>query len=429
MSEVAVAEQKVVDPAVSKRVAERMTKSRVRFLLNKPFYGTLAARLRLKEANWMPTAATDGKHLMYNAEFVDRLSDEELDFLIAHEVLHCVYDHMGARGDRNPQVYNAACDYNINLTLVENNIGKIIGKDKLDGGEPCYDTKYRGMNSFEIYDELMKDVQQYTVNPDGSITDEDGNKVGQIGSMDEHLEQGSGSDEDGNGGTGANGQFTDGMTPEERKALQDEIKQAVLNAAQAAGAGNVPGDIERMLQELTAPKMDWRDVLRTQLESSLKRDFTFMRPSKRSGEVIFPGMSRDEQLEVTIAVDTSGSISVDMLRDFISEVQGIMDQYQDYEVTVMQFDTGVYGVDKFTADDGRDMSEYDLRGGGGTDFDAVWNYMKDHDMEPDQLVMFTDGYPFGSWGDEDYCDTLFVIHGDPQHRIESPFGVTIHYDN
>lgn len=437
---VAVAEQVTVDPALSKRVAERMTKSRVRFLLNKPFYGTLAARLRLKEITYLPTAATDGKHLYYNPEFVDNLSDEELDFLIAHEVLHCVYDHMGRRGDRHPQVWNAAADYNINQTLVDNNVGKLITAEKLPGfdkslpkeqqGGPCYDPKYRGMNSDEIYDELMKDVKQYTVNPDGSITDEDGNKVGQIGGMDDHLEPGSGDDADGEGGgKNANGQFTDGMTPEERKALQDEIKQAVLNAAQAAGAGNVPGDIERMLNELTAPKMDWRDVLRTQLESSLKRDFTFMRPSKRSGEVIFPGMSRDEQLEVTIAVDTSGSISVDMLRDFISEVQGIMDQYQDYEVTVMQFDTGVYGVDKFTADDGRDMSEYDLRGGGGTDFDAVWNYMKDHDMEPDQLVMFTDGYPFGSWGDEDYCDTLFVIHGDPQHRIESPFGVTIHYDN
>lgn len=436
----AVAEQKVVDPAMTARVKERITKARVRFLLNKPFYGTLAARLRVEEANWLSTAATDGRRLMFNTEFVDRLSDEELDFLIAHEVLHCVYDHMGARGDRHPQVYNAACDYNINLTLVENNIGKLIEADKLPGydkslpkdkqGGPCYDVKYKGMNSYEIYDELMKNVQQYTVQANGDITDGDGNVVGNIGGMDEHLEPGGQGDEDGKGGgKNGNGQFTDGMTPEERKALQDEIKQAVLNAAQAAGAGNIPGDIERMLQELTAPKMDWRDVLRTQLESSLKRDFTFMRPSKRSGEVIFPGMSRDEQLEVTIAVDTSGSISVDMLRDFISEVQGIMDQYQDYEVTVMQFDTGVYGVDKFTADDGRDMSEYDLRGGGGTDFDAVWNYMKEHEMEPDQLVMFTDGYPFGSWGDEDYCDTLFVIHGDPEHRIESPFGVTIHYDN
>ena len=419
----AVAEKVEVCPKMSRTVRERMTKSRVRFLLTKPFYGTLAARLILTETTEMSTAATDGRRLLYNVEFVNRLTDSELDFLIAHEVLHCVYDHMGARGDRDPQVYNAACDYNINLTLVDNKIGTIIGSDKLEGGEPCYDVKYRDMNSFEIYDDLMKGIKQYTLNPDGTITDGDGNIVGNIASMDNHLGAGEG-DEDGND---ANGNPVDGMSADERKSLQDEIKQAVINAAQAAGDG-VPADIKRMISDLTSPKMDWRDVLRTQLESSLKRDFTFMRPSKRSGEVIFPGMSRDEELKVTVAIDTSGSMSTDMLQDFVSEVQGIMDQYQDYEVTIMQFDTGVYGVDVYSADDGRDMNDYQIRGGGGTEFDAVWHYMKDNEMEPDQLIMFTDGYPWGSWGDEDYCDTLFVIHGDTEQRIEAPFGVTIHYD-
>jgi predicted metal-dependent peptidase len=421
----AVAEKLEVCPKMSATVRERMTKSRVRFLLTKPFYGTLAARLILTEANYMPTAATDGRRLLYNVEFVNKLSDSELDFLVAHEVLHCVYDHMGARGDRNPQVYNAACDFNINLTLVDNKIGTIIGSDKLDGGEPCYDTKYRDMGSYEIYEKLMEgyDQKSYTIGPDGTITDQDGNVVGNISGMDVHLEPAQG---DANGND-ANGNPVDGMSPDERKALQDEIKQAVLNAAQSAG-DDVPADIKRMIGELTSPKMDWREVLRSQLESSLKRDFTFMRPSKRSGEVIFPGMSKDEELKVTVAIDTSGSISTEMLRDFVSEIQGIMDQYQDYEVTIMQFDTKVYGVETFTAEGGEDISEYEIRGGGGTDFDAVWNYMKANEMEPDQLVMFTDGYPYGSWGDEDYCDTLFVIHGDPAQRIESPFGITIHYD-
>lgn len=406
-------------------VRERMTKSRVRFLLTKPFYGTLSARLIITAVDWLSTAATDGRRLLYSPEFVNKLSDSELDFLVAHEVLHCVYDHMGMRGDRNPQVWNAACDYNINLTLVDNKIGTIIGSDKLDGGEPCFDVKYRGMSSYEIYDQLMEgyDQKSYTVNADGTITDQDGNVVGNVSGMDVHLEPASGDEN----GLDANGNPVDGMSADERKQLQDEIKQAVINAAQSGG-DDVPDDVKRMIGELTAPKMDWREVLRSQLESSQKRDFTFMRPSKRSGEVIFPGMSKDEELKVTVAIDTSGSISEEMLRDFVSEIQGIMDQYQDYEVTIMQFDTKVYGVETFTADGGEDISEYEIRGGGGTDFDAVWNYMKANEMEPDQLVMFTDGYPFGSWGDPDYCDSLFVIHGDPEQRIESPFGMTIHYD-
>ena len=216
------------------------------------------------------------------------------------------------------------------------------------------------------------------------------------------------------------------MSEEEKKALQDEIKQAVIQAAQSAGP-DVPESVKRMISELIAPRMDWRDVLRTQLESSLRSDFTFMRPSKRSGEVIFPGMNKDEELNVAVFLDTSGSISKDMLRDFLSEVQGIMDQYQSYNIVIAQFDTGVYGVETFTSDDGRTMRDYELVGGGGTDFDVVFKYMEEYGIEPDQMVMFTDGYPWGSWGNADYCDTLFVIHSDKQKSIEAPFGVTIHY--
>ncbi len=183
-----------------------------------------------------------------------------------------------------------------------------------------------------------------------------------------------------------------------------------------------------MINELVAPKMDWRDVLRTQLESSIKSDFTFMRPSKRSGDVIFPGMNRDEELNICVALDTSGSISQDMLRDFLSEVGGIMDQYSSYRIHVLQFDTNVYGAEDFTSDDGRSISEYELVGGGGTDFDVVFSYLAQEDIVPDQLIMFTDGYPWSSWGNPDYCDTLFVVHGDPKQRIQAPWGVTIHYE-
>ena len=386
-----------------KTAEERITQSRVRLLLTKPFFGQLAVRLKIEDASdYLPTAATDGRRFMFNRDFVNSLTDEMLDFLVGHEVLHCVFDHMQARGDRKPMLYNAAADYNINMTLVEQNIGKPITEDKLQGGKICLDWKYSGKNSYEIYDDLLKNQEDAK-------------------GMDVHMNE----IEPGEDGEGE-GQNVE-MSEEEKKMLADEIKQATIQAAQAAGEG-VPDSIKRMISELVAPKMDWREILRTQLESSIKSDFTFMRPSKRSGEVIFPGMNKDEQLDIAVALDTSGSISPVMLRDFLSEVQGIMDQYQSYKVHVFQFDTGVYGADTFTSDDGRSMNEYELKGGGGTDFDVVFNYMEEYSIEPDQLVMFTDGYPWGSWGNADYCDTLFVIHGDKQRRLKSPFGVTVHYE-
>jgi len=394
---------------MQKTSIERITQSRVRLLLTKPFFGQLATRLRLEDASdYLPTAATDGRRFLYNDEFIQKLTDPMVDFLVGHEVLHVVFDHMGARGERDKNVYNAAADYNINMTLVEHQIGEPITSEMLGGGTMCLDWKYRGLNSYEIYDKLIEDGE------------------GQDGGMDIHLEVGDGTaDADGDGE--GKQSITITMSEEERKALADEVKQAVIQAAQSGGP-DVPESVRRMINDLVAPKMDWRDVLRTQLESSLKSDFTFMRPSKRSGQVIFPGMNKDEELNIAVFLDTSGSISMDMLRDFLSEVQGIMDQYQSYRILIAQFDTGVYGAEEFTSDDGRTMNEYELQGGGGTDFDVVFNYMAEVGMEPDQMVMFTDGLPWGSWGNPDYCDTLFVVHGDPQHRIQSPFGVTIHYE-
>jgi len=394
---------------MQKSAVERITQSRVRLLLTKPFFGQLATRLRIEDASsYIPTAATDGRRFLYNIDFINRLSDPELDFLVGHEVLHVVYDHMEARGERDKMVYNAAADYNINMTLVEHHIGEPIKQESLDGGQMCLDWKYRGLNSYEIYDKLIEDG------------------AGQSGGMDVHLEVGDSNDDaDGQGGQGGNQKVQ--MSEEEKKALKDEIKQAVIQAAQSAGP-DVPESVKRMISELISPRMDWRDVLRTQLESSLRSDFTFMRPSKRSGEVIFPGMNKDEELNIAVFLDTSGSISKDMLRDFLSEVQGIMDQYQSYKIHIAQFDTNVYAPDTFTSDDGRSMNEYEITGGGGTDFEVVYNYMAQEGIEPDQMVMFTDGYPWGSWGNPDYCDVLHVIHGDKQRKIEAPFGVTIHYE-
>jgi len=393
---------------MQKTAVERITQSRVRLLLTKPFFGQLATRLRLEDAtSYIPTAATDGKRFLYNVDFINRLSDPELDFLVGHEVLHVVYDHMGARGERKKLIWNAAADFNINMTLVEHHVGEPIKSESLDGGNMCLDWKYRGLNSYEIYDKLIEDG------------------AGEGGGMDVHIELGDGSGDGEGDADGKNVQVT--MSEEERKALQDEVKQAVIQAAQSAGP-DVPEAVRRMISELVSPKMDWRDVLRTQLESSLKNDFTFMRPSKRSGEVLFPGMNKDEELNVAVFLDTSGSISQTMLRDFLSEVQGIMDQYQSYKIHIAQFDTNVYAPETFTSDDGRSMNEYEITGGGGTDFDVVYNYMEQEGIEPDQMVMFTDGYPWGSWGNPDYCDVLHVIHGDAQRKIEAPFGVTIHYE-
>ena len=217
------------------------------------------------------------------------------------------------------------------------------------------------------------------------------------------------------------------VSQEERKKIRDEIKEAMIAAAQSAGAGKVPAGIQRMIKDLTEPKMDWRQLLRMNIQSILKSNFSFTRPNRKSQHsgAILPGMTNDETIDVSVAIDMSGSISDKMAKDFISEIKGIMDEYVDFNLDLWCFYTEVYNYVRFTGDTADDILSYECKGGGGTDFDANWNYMKNEDITPKKFIMFTDGYPCGSWGDEDYCDTLFVIHGN--ETIVPPFGQVAYY--
>jgi predicted metal-dependent peptidase len=173
--------------------------------------------------------------------------------------------------------------------------------------------------------------------------------------------------------------------------------------------------------------MDWRQLLRMNIQSILRSNFSFTRPNRKSQHcgAILPGMINDETVDVSIAIDMSGSISNKQAKDFISEVKGIMDEYVDFKIDIWCFDTNVYNYAQFTGDNASEILEYKVKGGGGTAFEANWEFMKDQQIEPKKFIMFTDGYPCGDWGDENYCDTLFIIHGN--ETIIPPFGQVAYY--
>jgi predicted metal-dependent peptidase len=217
------------------------------------------------------------------------------------------------------------------------------------------------------------------------------------------------------------------MTKEEAQKIRDEIKEAMIQSAAAAGAGKVPAGIQRLIKDMTEPKMNWRDVLRMNIQSLIRNDYSFSRPNRKGWHTgaILPGLKNDETIDVAIGIDMSGSIGDEDAKVFLSEVKGIMDQYEDYRIHLWTFDTSVYNPQVFTQDNGEGLLDYDLQGGGGTDFDANYEFMKENGIEPKKFIMFTDGYPCGSWGDEDYCDTLFIIKGA---NHEAPFGQSVIYD-
>jgi len=404
------------DPDLDKEIREALTTARIGLLLKEPFFGNLATRLTLVNADaWCPTAATDGRRFYYNTEFCKMLSSKNMEFLFGHEVLHVVYDHIGRRNDRDPQLSNIAADYCVNGDLIRYRIGEPI-----DVVPIVYDRKYDDWSYEEVYDDLYENAEKIDI-------DDLLNRV-----LDDHLDQ-DGDSEDGSGDSedGNESGKRPVLSEKERKEIRDEMKEAIMSAAQTAGAGNVPAGVKRMLRELTEPKMNWRDLLDVQIKSTIKSDFSWMKPNRKAWHtgVMLPGMMPDDTIDIVIGIDVSGSISEDMVRDFLSEIKGIMDAYTTFNIKVFCFDTDIYSVKDFTADNLFEINEYEIVGGGGTSFEAVYEYLKENAIEPKKLVMFTDGYPWGSWGDEQYCDVCWIIH---THNLEGaptpPFGAHAYYE-
>ena len=436
--------------ALSDQCRERISDSRSKLVIQYPFFGIIACKLKLVEDNIRcPTAATDGKHFFYNAGFImgvpaeeleeyharvkgqlpditdaqldevgKGLTDKELTFVVIHEIMHCMFEHFIRRNGRDPKKWNRAADYAINQIILRE-MGPNCGKKHLadikvdaDGNYAwLFDKKYDNMCAEEIY-KLLEDEDG-----EGSTLDtHPGPGYGQPG--------GAGGDDDGSD-RGTVGDLFEGSEDE----MADDIKsfrETVRNAAQSAS--NVPADLRRILEDIAQPRIDWRTKIRRTLQSYLKRDMAFHRPSRRSWQLgcILPGYLPEETIDICIALDMSGSITNEMAKEMIGEVFGMAKQFSQFRIKLLCFDTQVYNPQDFDETTINELLKYAVKGGGGTDFDAVWNYMKAEDYKPKQLIMFTDGYPWDSWGDEDYCETLFVIHGTTS--IVAPFGQTVYYE-
>ena len=394
--------------AEKNKIIEKLVTARVGLLLRHPFFGNLATRMKLIDASdWCSTLATDGRNFYYNLEFVDKLKPKEAEFGFAHEVLHNVFDHLGRKESRDPQLSNIAADFAVNQILKDERIGEVPNFIKI-----FQDNKYRGMSYEEIYDDLYENAEKIDLSQLGEL-------------LDEHLDGEGDGDSEGEGDKDGKGRPR--LTAEERKAIRDEIKEAMVAAAQAAGAGNLPAGVRRLITDFTEPKMDWRQLLRMNIQSIIKSNFSFNRPNRKSmhSGAILPGMMNEETIDVCVAIDMSGSISNTQAKDFISEVKGIMDEYVDFKLQLWCFDTEVYNYASFTGDSADEILNYEVKGGGGTAFEANWKFMKEEGIEPKRFIMFTDGYPCGTWGEEEYCETLFVVHGNDS--IVAPFGQTAYY--
>lgn len=465
---------------------KRLERARAILIQTQPFFGVLALHLTIVERPDVETAATDGTHFFYNAAFIDSLSDAELQWLWAHEVAHCAYSHHARIGNRDLGEFNVAADLAINRDLD----ALRIGKRPADMWEP--DAQYTGMGAEEIYSARRaakrKEKASQAGQGDSGQSGQSGagasqpgagapqsgagqsagapqsgqasqspgagageaqGAAGQSGAPDASpgaggRPSGTGAASPGAGQSGAAGQAQGGretfgiggiMKPAggEAAATESADKWQVLTRqaagiAKAANAGTMPGHIERIVQEISAPAVDYRELLADLINSRISQDYSFLKPNRRFiGQGFYlPGIIADAIDHLIFAVDTSGSIDAHMLANASGEIVGAMESGKVRKLTVIFADAAVKAVQEFELGE-----EIVLRpaGGGGTRFDDTFRWIEANAPDATAIVYLTD-METRHWGEEPAAPVYWAVHGDSRKFAKlaaaAPFGDAVY---
>ena len=364
----------------------RLSKAKTSLILESPFIGTIALNMPFKLSDDIPTAATNGKRVKFNPSFIADMSDEELKFLVAHEVFHPMMEHNFRRGERSPRKWNRACDYVINRLLTQENIGKMPSGGLLNA--QIYQAG--GGSSDGIYNILEDDE-------DGS---EDGGYADGNGPFDDC--------EDADG------------SPAEQAQAQAEMKIQVAQAAQAAKMmGKLSANMQRLVDEVLQPKVDWRDVMQRFAQKARTDQRTYARPNRifAAQGLYLPSVTGERMGELLFAVDCSGSIDQHTLNQFAAEIRKVKDDCLPVCIHVIYFDSTVSHYESYAPEDDLDIKPH---GGGGTAFSPVFRYAQEHGIEPVACVFLTDLY-CSDFGDAPDYPVLWVSNGADR----APFGQVV----
>ena len=382
----------------------------------------------------MPTACTNGRDEKYGRKFVADLKESELNFVVLHENLHKAYRHLTTwkkLHDENHQLANAACDYVINLKLkdldpTERTIAMPRFKDGSHKGQPMglVDEKFRGLNAKQVFD-ILKDEQQSNGSGKGNPCD-DGDPSDQEGGTSRGQGQGQGEGFDDHDWDGAKE-----MTDAEKKDLEREIDQAIRQGVMAHQkiAGTGAGELDRDLLDLLEPKVNWREMLREFVKSTChaKDTSSWRRVNRRflSTGTYMPSLIGEKVGHLVVAVDTSGSVGQEELSGFLTEVKGIAEEVKPSQVDLIYWDSHVAGHEEYTETMVGDIiNSTKPRGGGGTSPSCVSEYLKDKRIEPECVIVLTDGYVGNDWGSEWTAPVLWAIVGGNDCVAEN--GKTVH---
>ncbi len=385
---------------MSETAAGKLAAARTKLILDKPFLGALVLRLPLVEAGaWCRTTGTDARKLYYNPQWIDSLSTAEVQFALAHEALHCALGHFARRGHRVQRKWDLACDFAINPLLLDEGLKPPLGAQVLD--------LYRGMAAEEIYPCIEDDTDSETLDDhvwdddNAGASDDGGGSGGDSqaqgrggGSQQERDDEAGGKDPQVPGAAGRDGDGDDGppppLTGKEKEQLQQQWQRHLAAAAQRAReAGKLSGNLARLTDEALAPQVSWRAALAQYLSQASRDDYTWLRPSRREGDVIWPSL-RSHSGEIYIALDTSGSIADADLAQFVGELNAIKGTLP-VRITLFACDSDLHADTPWICEPWEEFRlPRKFEGGGGTAFAPVFDWVERNGARPDALVYFTD---------------------------------------
>jgi predicted metal-dependent peptidase len=422
-----------VKPQQQQTTAQKLTRAKVRILLEQPFFGTLALRLKLVPG-CLPTMATDGSRIVYNPAFVDQLKPAELEGTLAHEVLHCALGHQCRRGQRDPELWNQAADFAINPILVANGLTLPAGA--------LVDPAFKNLSAEEIYARLLQrrgggaapkqEPQQTSAGGGMASGPQETEGAGIPDPMASPRQSQVGSTTGGlpnpepmrSGGFGEVWDATDDQghpaSQAEKRRQEHEWSIAAEQALRSAKAcGHEPAGVERPLSESRESRQDWRAILRDFVAATRPSDYRWSPPNRRyiASGLYLPSVERRGLGEIVIAVDTSGSIGRLELEQFAGEISAISEEAQPEAIHVVYCDAAVQSAQQFGPSE---PVRLEPKGGGGTDFRPAFEWVAENDISPICLIYLTD-LCCDSYPEAPEYPVLWITDS----RRDAPFGETV----
>lgn len=423
---------------------QRISKWKVMLGRDKPFFGYLIYLLKcsempkemeeaMKAEGMAPTMGVDqNANAHFSRAFIESISDDEGNFVLVHEVMHVALSHLSRMGLRDRLLWNIVTDLVINTLLKQEGTFRIPAQCVVADGNDSFKIGGKTITNVsqkiaeQIYDELpIKYVNacngkcsscQHNGKNKGNGGGGNSNKNGKNGNSNGNGGSGSGKNgKPGNSGcpyagTGMVGKGYDyhihgQSNPQKEQEWKEQLATAAANARQR---GTLPAHIQRLVDKVLEPRINWRQILWQMISNELPYDTTWARPSRRSAStgIYLPSMVK-EKVSVVVHIDTSGSIGDDDLREFLGEIVGIGRSFAQVEMHVIICDAKVHETYDLTSETISHFLNTKIKGGGGTSHRPVYEYLEKEKPNTKLLISFTDAY--SDYPETEEVPTLFVV--------------------